>query len=1050
MVFLKKDFLSKYENKNPFKNAMSEFVYLRTYSRWLENEKRRETWLETCERVVNYSFKLYSGHKTHEELVLEAEKMFDDVFNLRYLPAGRTLWVGGTEIIDHVSEANFNCSFTAIEKVEDIKDLFFLLMVGTGVGFSVQKQHIQKLPKFNNKIELVIKDYELKNPEDRVEDSYTQRLTDELIIIRVGDSREAWADSLQAFLEEMTDPDVKVITLDLDNVRPKGERLKRFGGKASGPEPYAQMIKKIHEVIAATDGTLKPVDVLDICNIAAENVVAGGVRRSAQLSMIDADEEEAIYAKKGFWLTGKYHRAMSNNSIAFWEKPTKEYLGTLIDSIKESYEPGFINAEAANRRRPWFSGFNPCVTSDTWIMSEFGPRQVKDLIGIQHGTYVNGELFSTTDRGFWKTGHKKVFKITTKEGYELRLTDNHQIKKITAQTQKKQYTDWVETKDLKPGDMIRIHNHRGIEPWAGKGTKEQGWLMGELIGDGTFNKEKAYVDFWGDSRYQNAERVTKALSSKVNHHHSAVADKIRVSSSELSKLAKEFGIKRVEKKVTPEIEMASYEFYQGFLQGFFDADGTVLVSPEKGSSIRLSQNNMGRLKAVQRMLARLGIASCIYQNRTTDGYRTLPDGNGGSKEYMCKALHELVISNDNIIVFNEVIGFSEPAKQAKLEQIISGYVRKPNRERFAVQIESIAEDGYEDVYDCTVPGPSEFDANGIEAHNCVEIILANKGFCNLSTVFVPAFVNEKNELQLYDLEKAVRNSARHCLRITNVDISLKEWDKNQKRDRLLGVNLTGVEDAFERCNISSEKRGYIFNLLKSAANDEAVKYAKEMRVPTPLLVTTIQPGGTLSQLNASGPCSPGFHKSFAPFIKRTVRISSHDALAKTVLKQGYKVYPDPMSGISSAEFDAMTPENQKKCLSTVATWVVVFGIDTGAKMKAADESAISQLQRYKQYLQDYADHNVSSTIQVGNDEWDQVIDWIYDNWDSYIGVSFQNKSNDKYDLPPYEAITEEEYHEIMKNCPLIDHDLLNKIENGHSSADDDLGGDCATGACPIR
>jgi adenosylcobalamin-dependent ribonucleoside-triphosphate reductase len=692
MVFLSKQFLSKYEGISPFKNAMSEFVYLRTYSRWLEEEKRRETWLETCERVVNYSFKLYSGHKTHEELIPEAEKMFDDVFNLRYLPAGRTLWVGGTPIIDHVSEANFNCSFTAIEKIGDIKDLFFLLMVGTGVGFSVEKKYISKLPKFNPNIKLTIQPYTEKPADQRIEQTSYDSDVDGTASLIIGDSREAWANGLEAFLNQMTDGSLKEIIVNVDNVRPKGERLKRFGGKASGPEPYVQMLAKIHEVVSSTDGTLKPVDVLDICNIAAENVVAGGVRRSAELAMVDADEDEAIYAKKGYWLTGKYHRAMSNNSIAFWEKPTKEYLGKLVDSIKESYEPGFINAKAANARRPWFSGVNPCS----------------------------------------------------------------------------------------------------------------------------------------------------------------------------------------------------------------------------------------------------------------------------------------------------------------------------------------------------------------------EILLTNKGFCNLSTVFAPAFVNEKNELELYELEKSVRASARHCLRVTNVDISLKEWDKNQKRDRLLGVNLTGVEDAFDRCGIKPEKRGYIFNLLRSAANDEATKYAKEMRVPTPLLVTTIQPGGTLSQLNASGPCSPGFHKSFAPFIKRTVRISSHDALAKTVLKQGYKVYPDPMSGISSAEFEAMTPQQQKKCLSTVATWVVVFGIKTGAKMQAADESAISQLERYKQYLQDYADHNVSSTIQVGDEEWDQVIDWIHENWDNYIGVSFQNKSNDKYDLPPYEAVTEEEYNKIMESCPPIDHDLLNKIENGHFSADDDLGNDCAGGACPIR
>lgn len=1031
---------------------MSEFVYLRTYSRWLENEKRRESWLETCKRVVEYSFKLYSGHKTREELIPEAEKMFDDVFSLRYLPAGRTLWVGGTEIIEHVSEANFNCSFTAIEKISDIKDLFYLLMVGTGVGFSVEKKYITKLPKFNPNIKLTILPYAEKPEGQRIEQTWyaVDPQQDGTAIITIGDSREAWANGLEAFLNMMADSSIKEITVNLNNVRPKGERLKRFGGKASGPEPYSQMISKMHEIIAATDGILKPVDVLDVCNIAAENVVAGGVRRSAELAMVDADEEEAIYAKKGYWLTGKYHRAMSNNSVAFWKKPTKEYLGTLIESIKESYEPGFINAEAANRRRPWFSGFNPCVTADTWVLTEMGPRQVKDLVGIQHGTYVNGELFSTTEFGFFKTGHKKVFKVKTKEGYELRLTDNHKIKKVTAQTQKKQYTDWVETKDLKPGDKIRLHNHRGIQPWEGEGNFDQGWLMGELIGDGTFGGEKAYLDFWGDSREQHVDRVNSTVSTKVNCHNSNVVEKVRVNSKEISQLASKFGIKAVSKEIGPEIEMASYDFCLGFLQGFFDADGTVAFNPEKGSSVRLSQVNLNRLKTAQRMLARVGIISNIYTNRREAGFRSLPDGKGGHADYFCQEMNELCIANDNIGVFHELIGFSDPSKREKLQLIVDSYKRAPNRERFAVEIESIIEDGYENVYDCTVPGPAEFDANGIEAHNCVEIILADKGFCNLSTVFVPAFINEKNELELYELEKAVRGSARHCLRITNVDISLKEWDKNQKRDRLLGVNLTGVEDAFDRCGIKPEKRGYIFNLLKSAANDEAARYAKEMRVPTPLLVTTIQPGGTLSQLNASGPCSPGFHKSFAPFIKRTVRISAHDALAKTVLKQGYKVYPDPMSGISSAEFDSMTPANQKKCLKTVATWVVVFGIDTGAKMKASDESAISQLERYKQYLHDYADHNVSSTIQVGDGEWGDVINWIHNNWDDYIGVSFQNKSNDKYDLPPYEAITKEEYDEIMRYCPPIDHDLLNKIENGHFSADDDLGDDCAGGHCPIR
>lgn len=1050
--YLNEEFLSKYANTSPWKNPMGQFVYLRTYSRWQDQLKCRESWADTHKRVTNYSVELYSGPK--EDLTAEAEEMFDDNFNIRWLPAGRTMWVGGTDIVKEISEANFNCSFTTVESISDFKEIFFLLMVGTGVGFSVEDKYICKLPKFNKNIKVTIKDYEYVGKESVIEETYSEwelnnGYCKEVLII--GDSREAWSNGLEKFLDIMTyDESLDEIVIVLDYIRPAGSKLKRFGGTASGPEPYANMLRKIKEIIDSTDdGTLKSLDVLDICNIIAENVVAGGVRRSAQLALADVGDDDTIFAKINYWDKGKMHRAMSNNSVAFWQKPNKDYLFSLIESIRESYEPGFINMEAAARRRPWFAGLNPCVTSDTWIMTEFGPRQVKELIGIQHGTYVNGELFSTTAKGFWKTGTKKVYKIKTKEGYSIRLTDNHKIKKIIAQTQKKQYLDWVETKDLKLGDKIKLHNHREILPWNGSGTFEDGWIIGELIGDGTFNGGTAFLDFWGESKTKMAENAVNCANYKTNVYSVSLRDKIRVNSKKINELAKEYGIIPVEKAVTPIIEKASYDFYRGFLRGFFDADGTVLVNKEKGSSVRLCQANLERLEAVQRMLARLGIVSTIYKNRNPEGYRELPDGHGGKKEYFCKTVHELCISNDNIGVYEKLIGFSEPKKLEKLKEIMDGYVRTPNRERFSAEIESIEEDGFEDVYDCTVPGPNEFDANGIEAHNCCEILLPKKGFCNLTTIFLKRFI-KNGCIDYKELARCIRAATRHCMRITNCTVSMSNWDVNQKRDRLLGVNVTGCEDVFEILNFNNNDRSELFKFMNKTANDEAIRYAGEMRIPAPLLVCTVQPGGTLSQLDADGPCSPGFHKSFGPLIKRTVRISSHSALAKVVLKQGYKVYPDPLCGISSTEFDAMSKVNQKKCLKSVTTWVVVFGFNSGAKTKASDESAISQLERYKIYLRDYADHNVSATIQVGDDEWDNVMNWIYDNWDDYIGVSFQNKSNDKYDLPPYEVVNDEQYQEIIKNCPDIDINLLNKIENGIFTEDDDLGSDCTGGACPIR
>ncbi|WP_199192000.1 ribonucleoside-triphosphate reductase, adenosylcobalamin-dependent [Chlorogloea sp. CCALA 695] len=396
---------------------------------------------------------------------------------------------------------------------------------------------------------------------------------------------------------------------------------------------------------------------------------------------------------------------------------------------------------------------NPCVTSDTWIHTEKGARQVKDLIGVQHGTYVNGELFSTTSSGFFFTGVKPVVKLTTKEGYSLRLTENHQLLKVTAQTQNSQYTEWVEAGKLQIGDRISIHNHRELLPWDGKGTKDEGWLLGNLVGDGCFSHNpsnysyQAHLRYWGDSQVEMKEyalgliRKSVQSSNKLQGVYSKQHKYYQVSSAGLAGLARDYGIAIRHKTITPEIEQASFDFYCGFLQGIFDADGSVQGTQnsgksvgrvslhrafqEKGVSIRLAQSNLPLLEAVQRMLLRLGIASSIYQNRRLEGVTMLPDSNRELAEYFCKAQHELVIANDNIVSFQKLIGFAEPKKAERLQSWLSGYKRNINRERFSVTISSIESDGQEAVYDCTVPGVARFDANGLVAHNCGEILGTN-------------------------------------------------------------------------------------------------------------------------------------------------------------------------------------------------------------------------------------------------------------------------------------------------------------------------------------
>jgi len=215
----------------------------------------------------------------------------------------------------------------------------------------------------------------------------------------------------------------------------------------------------------------------------------------------------------------------------------------------------------------------------------------------------------------------------------------------------------------------------------------------------------------------------------------------RLSLSSIKKIGEELGIVPGNKTITPELEMTSSNFYQGFLRGFFDADGSVQGNQEKGVSVRLAQSDLKRLEAVQRMLLRLGINSRIYKNRRDASIRLLPNGKGGHAKYHTKAQHELVISGENLRPYNELISFSDSSKSEKLVNALANYKRSLNRERFVARIEKLIPEGSEDVFDVQIPGINTFDANGLHAHNCGEQPLPPYGSCLLGSVNLTKFVD---------------------------------------------------------------------------------------------------------------------------------------------------------------------------------------------------------------------------------------------------------------------------------------------------------------------
>jgi len=397
------EFISKYKHlPNPFPTQLGQFVYYRTYSRWIPLEKRREYWWETVRRAVEFNCNLV---KTSQQ---EAEALYDNIFNLKQFLAGRTLWTGGTEVSSKYPMANFNCSFTIMDKLSIYKDLFYLLMIGSGVGVRVLKSDVQKLPKIRTNIKIINEAYNPKSKDQR-EDLTSIYFEKETAHIVVGDSKEGWVQSLDYYISILSKKEfrqVNTIIFNYDHVRPKGEKLKTFGGTASGYESLKKMFTKIDRLLKnncfGNWKKLKPVDCMDIANIIGQNVVVGGVRRTSEVILFDPDDQDILNAKNnlyeqidGKWVKNKEidYREMSNNSIFYTSKPSREQLSWHVQQMRYSGEPGFMNAEAAAQRRPNFEGANPCmeVLLDREQMCNLTTVNVMGF--VQNGELCEKELF---------------------------------------------------------------------------------------------------------------------------------------------------------------------------------------------------------------------------------------------------------------------------------------------------------------------------------------------------------------------------------------------------------------------------------------------------------------------------------------------------------------------------------------------------------------------------------------------------------------------------------------------------------------------------------
>lgn len=707
---LSDDFISKFKKLDSPMDQLGSFVYYRTYSRWLPEESRREFWWETIRRAVEYNISL-DPMLSKEAAIKEAEELFENIFNLKQFMSGRTFWVGNTDVANKYPIANYNCAFNAIESLKQLKQVFYLLMVGSGVGISVQKKYVSKVEPIRSNYELINAHYIPLPAEERVDHTTMHFIDNTQVKLVVGDSKEGWATAIDLFFDIISSnmyKKVKTIIIDYCHVRPKGEELKTFGGTASGPESLLKMFDKIDKVIKSasvrqntTHFKLRPIDIVDIVNIIGENVVSGGVRRTSEIILCDDDDDEVIQAKSNLYTTvdGKWvinqnllHRQMSNNSIIYSKKPSRERLHYIMECMRKSGEPGWVNEEAAKKRNPRFKGVNPC---------------------------------------------------------------------------------------------------------------------GEIL---------------------------------------------------------------------------------------------------------LDSKGLCNLQTV------------------------------------------------NLAAFIEMLYQSLPTQEQML------------------QLED-------------------------------DFLFGATGALNLTKLF-----------------KAIKLAVRSSYRMTMAELELPDWDVVQKEQRLLGISMTGIQDAFNALNLDWIQKRSLLTELHDYARAVANEYAEEAGLNAPDLITTIKPEGTLSQLAG---VSSGIHFSHSPFFIRRVRTSATDPITKVAEELGWPVYPEVGQDAETCttkyvEFPAKAPNGRTKY----------------------DVSAIEQLEEYKLFMETYVDHNASITVHVRPHEWEEVEEWIWNNWDSCVALSFLALEDNYYEALPYEAITEEEYNKrVSEMAPFFPSLLAKYVTEKDSDLD---ASDCSSGLCPIR
>lgn len=1059
-----------------FETPYQEFIFYQFYSRWRDDLGRRETWVETVDRYVDYMKENLGGKLSDKEY----QEIREAILNREICPSMRLLWSSG-KACRQTNVTAYNCAYIAPKSWRDLSEIMYVSMCGAGCGFSVEPENVEKFPQIQ------------------------KQTGKKLPTIVVEDSKLGWC---EAFVQACTAWERGYdVDIDYSKVRPAGARLKTMGGRASGPVPLQELMKFTkRKILARQNRRLTTIDLHDIICQIGLIVVAGGVRRCLPKDTLIHTKEglrpiqkivagQEVLTAKGSYKkvitaqhTGQRQLFAILTQLGTFYSTREHRWATLADlegNIKWVQAKDLTSQDVLLHIPDVLPGRETALPSYTYKKPKHSTttREIKIpklsadvawLIGYLHGDgYVYrkdetyGELMFACSPDMPETA-QRLKRVLEKFGVNAKIVNPKNDNTTRVRVKSNQLANYFykfkqPKKSLAVPDFIleglpeiRAAYMTGVFDSDGSIKSRNGKKVRPIVASSIYpdwlRQLRAVLASLGVSALVKQNRPAKGIWQPLYHlttisigSLSAFGKLMESSGSEKwHNDAKHLNRKKEQCSFVVPRRLLAQSLYRSMFESSYYAPS---------SSVSLSFSKFERELSLLSRAPSLTVFNLPQGNRQPAVGAYLPVKVFDIKPAHLEETYDIQVEGDErfvaegMLVHNSALislsalddndmrdakkgTFWQTEGQRSMANNSAVYETKPTAEEFLNEWTALvkARSGERGIFnrgdlEKQVPQRRWEKLKKVSqpgVNPCGEIYLQSKQFCNLTSIVV----RPKDDLE--SLERKIRLATllgTYQAILTNFEYLSKKWKQNCEDEQLLGVSITGYYDN------ALVRQDEVLRALRQEAIDTNKKYAKRFGKNPSTAITCVKPHGNSGQLLGVG---SGMHPWFAPYFTRRVRISATDPLLKLARDQGFTVKPE--IGYSTSNDSTMVLEFPVKAPDGAVT--------------VKDVTALDMLKEWKRLKLNFTEHNPSATIYIADNEWIDVANFIYENWDIIGGLSFLPRTNHVYPLAPYEEITKEQYQEMKSQFPDIDFSQLILYEKeDQTTGSKELA--CAGGVCEV-